>query len=957
MVSRRACLLLLLTLIPALLGGEARREAIVVLADPSLIEQFQSEGLERPLRRERLRSPEAAERLARLRARKARLAAAIRSAGAEMVGETEVVLNTVLVRATEDELAALRKLPGVESAEFAHEYRLLLDSALPLMQVPQAWMLPAIGGEENAGRGVKIAVVDSGIDQDHPMFQDAELRPPPEFPKGDAAFTNNKVIVARNFTSERTVADNLGHGTFVAAVAAGRRVQVQLPQVPPVSISGVAPKAFLGSYRVFSTSGSTEETRVMRSFESAVVDGMDIINLSLGIPDPPPSSSDPLLRMIQNATAAGVLVVAAAGNEGPGARTIASPATLAPVLAVGATTTTRRISGAVKVTARDAVPPLLAEISAFPGSEPQQNGSFGPNPLVDVIPLDPSGLACPPSGEVPTGVNLPPNSLAGKVVLIKRGRCFFRDKIRNAEGAGAVGAVIYNHLSGTIRMLTEGNRIRSMSIDNEEGVALQQFLARARDAQVSFDPDLVARRTQPDVLVDSSSRGPTPDLTIKPDVVAPGESILSATQNLNPDSDMFDASRFFVASGTSFAAPMAVGAAALVKQAHPNYRPEQIKSALVNTADPITLTQERSAVSVQKVGVGRINVQAAVNATVVAEPVSLSFGVRAPRSTFRESQPLKITNTGGASDTLTLSVAPRQPHPNLTVQLDQSSVTLASSGSTQVMMTMFNTGVPQTAAEGMVNIRSRATNSSINVPYWVTFVPEVNPGGVVNGASFQGASGVAPGSIVSIFGVALSSAVAGAVGLPLPTALGGTKIVLNSTNVPLFFTSGGQVNAQIPFEASPGTTAAATLSVDGIPNPPSSFSIPITQFAPGLFSRSQDGRGSGAILHADGTPVSSDSPARAGETVLLFGTGLGAVNSPPATGSPATADPLSTTLSQPTVTIGGREAAVSFSGLAPGFVGLYQVNATVPTGLAAGQHPVVLTIGGVSSNTVTISVR
>ena len=120
-----------------------------------------------------------------------------------------------------------------------------------------------------------------------------------------------------------------------------------------------------------------------------------------------------------------------------------------------------------------------------------------------------------------------------------------------------------------------------MSIGNEDGLALSDFLAGGGQAQVSFDPQLVAWPGEPDVLVSSSARGPAPDLTVKPDLVAPGDFILSSTQNLNPLGDMFSATRFLVANGTSFATPMAVGAAALVRQVHPSYQPKQIKSALL----------------------------------------------------------------------------------------------------------------------------------------------------------------------------------------------------------------------------------------------------------------------------------------------------------------------------------------------------------------------------------------
>ncbi|MCX6614878.1 MAG: hypothetical protein NTZ98_02125 [Acidobacteria bacterium] len=244
-------------------------------------------------------------------------------------------------------------------------------------------------------------------------------------------------------------------------------------------------------------------------------------------------------------------------------------------------------------------------------------------------------------------------------------------------------------------------------------------------------------------------------------------------------------------------------------------------------------------------------------------------------------------------------------------------------------------------------------------------MPEVNPGGVVNAASYRSDSGAAPGSIVSIFGVALSAvSAAGAGTLPLPTLLGGTTAVLSvdsgsgqttKIDMPLFYSSSGQVNAQIPFEARPGTTAIMTLSVDGLAGAP--LAVRVASYNPGLFSRTQDGSGPGAILHGDATPVTSDRPARPGESVSLYATGLGAVDNRPDTGKAASSLLLSNTLVRPAVSIGGRDAVVTFSGLAPGFVGLYQVNVIVPTDLADSEHPVVLNIGGVSSNTVKLPVR
>jgi len=957
-----------LALFPLVAGAQERRDVIVIVSEPSVVEQVIREEPEPRARRSRLLSDDGERRAVVLRSRKARLAAAIRDTGADLVGSTEFVLNTLLVRATPEQLEALRSLPGVEAALVAPEMRLLLDAAVPLVRVPEAWALPAVGGEATAGRGIKIAIVDTGIDQTHPMFQSSG-QAPSGFPKGDtqamiAGFTNNKVIVARDFTGGNSAADTVGHGTFVAGIAAGARVQSVSPSA---SISGVAPKAYLGNYRVI-LNGKASSNAVMEAIDAAMRDGMDVINLSVGSSEPIPPEQDPYARAVQNANAVGVVVVAAAGNSGPAARTVSSPASLPAVLAVGATSNARRFSGAVTVASADGAPAALARMGGFPGSQPVFSSVFGPAPLADVSTLDPSALACLPSASLPSGVILAPKSLNGQLALIKRGQCTFTEKIQNVTAAGAVGAIIYNNVDDTPPMMdTRDAQIPSMIISKAEGEALAGFLAAHR-AQASFDPALSAWPSTADVLARFSGRGPAGGSAqpVKPDVLAPGRFILSAAQNQYASGDVYSLSRYAVEDGTSMSSPMVAGAAALLKQAHPDYSTDQIKSALVNTAVPISASEDGAPISAQNSGAGRLNVLAALTSTLLAQPTALSFATHAPRSTYRASQPLKITNAGAAADLLTLRIVPRQPHPSVIVELDRSSLSLAPAGNAQVLVTLYNTGFTQTVAEGSVNIASQATGKSINIPYWVSYVmPEVNPDGVVNAAGYRSDSGVAPGSIVSIFGVALSAvSAAGAGTLPLPTLLGGTTAVLSvdsgsgqttKIDMPLFYSSSGQVNAQIPFEARPGTTAIMMLSVDGLAGAP--LAVRVASYNPGLFSRTQDGSGPGAILHGDATPVTSDRSARPGEPVSLYATGLGAVDNRPDTGKAASSLLLSNTLTRPAVSIGGRDAVVGFSGLAPGFVGLYQVNVIVPTDLADGEHPVVLNIGGVSSNTVKLPIR
>lgn len=233
--------------------------------------------------------------------------------------------------------------------------------------------------------------------------------------------------------------------------------------------------------------------------------------------------------------------------------------------------------------------------------------------------------------------------------------------------------------------------------------------------------------------------------------------------------------------------------------------------------------------------------------------------------------------------------------------------------------------------------------------------PFLNPGGIVNAGSFT--APVAPGSIASAFGEFLLSSPLSATESPLPTGLAGLYLEFGAGELaPLFYASGGQVNFQVPWELDGFSQITVTPFVNGLPG--ATQTINLVQFAPAIFTTNATGSGQGAILDPSYRLVDSSNPATAGAFVLIFCTGLGDATADPATGSPAPPVELLQTLIAPTVTIGGLPAHVSFSGLAPGYVGLYQVNVQVPAGLAANNAaPVVLSIGGAASNTVTIAVQ
>ncbi len=286
---------------------------------------------------------------------------------------------------------------------------------------------------------------------------------------------------------------------------------------------------------------------------------------------------------------------------------------------------------------------------------------------------------------------------------------------------------------------------------------------------------------------------------------------------------------------------------------------------------------------------------------------------------------------------------------------------------------------PVISADGrFVAFESNATNLAANDDNMNTDVflaqtgvaaealPVINNGGIVNAASFAPGSAVAPGSIAAVFGINLSEGLGIAGATPLPTVLadGGVTVDLNGTLVkfPMFFASPTQLNVQVPFEATIGfpngwPVESGTSGNEG--------DIPVVQFAPGLFAANQAGTGQSAILIANSGFVAAPNgafpgsrPAVRGVDFLeIYWTGGGPVTNQPATGAAASANPLSATTTTPTLTIGGVDTPVLFSGLAPGFVGLYVTTCQVPAGAPIGAAvQVVLTQGGGPSNTVTIAI-
>jgi uncharacterized protein (TIGR03437 family) len=245
--------------------------------------------------------------------------------------------------------------------------------------------------------------------------------------------------------------------------------------------------------------------------------------------------------------------------------------------------------------------------------------------------------------------------------------------------------------------------------------------------------------------------------------------------------------------------------------------------------------------------------------------------------------------------------------------------------------------------------------------------PAVTSGGICNAASCAANQTVAPGSLISIFGSNLASSLSQADSIPLSTTLGGVGVTINSTPAPLLFVSAGQINAQLPWNAGNGT-ASIVVTRDGATS--SAVSFPVGSLNPGIFTLSGDGTGQAiAYGNSDGAfaapagsvpPPYTAHPAKIGDptSLVILATGMGSVDPPVTTGDIPPSGTLARTTVTPTVLVGGVAAQVVFSGLAPGFVGVNQINIVIASGTPVGDAvPLQIEMGGITtSDKVTIAV-
>ena len=456
--------------------------------------------------------------------------------------------------------------------------------------------VPYVGGDYPKslgydGSGIVIGVIDTGVDSTHPDLNG--LGP------------NGKVIKSYNFFDDNESLDVNGHGTEVAGIIAADG-----------SLKGIAPKAKIISYKVSDDGESVSSDLIIKAIEQAVVDEVDIINISLGV-----NRTNPKIDMaVDKAVEQGIIVVAAAGNDGPDLKTIGSPGLNQKAITVGATynNLTSSLVATLEVNEKQfQVLPMIATPSPeLPITAEIMFGNYSRERDFEV------------------------DDFGGSIVLAERGSdiedeiVYFSDKENYAANANAAALIVYNnepgiYLGELIHEYVDDDyypSIPTVSISREDGIEIRSMMLEPINGtlHIFYNPDFV---------VHFSSRGPVSPFYIKPDLVAPG-AFVNTTLNDG---------KYNFTSGTSFATPHVSGTAALLLQKNPELTPIEIKSILTTTTDSVS-DAYGTEFGFESAGSGRLNVTKAFDANLIISPSYLSFDLSLDKKSDQDSFVLNPMN-------------------------------------------------------------------------------------------------------------------------------------------------------------------------------------------------------------------------------------------------------------------------------------------------------------------------
>ena len=472
----------------------------------------------------------------------------------------------------------------LQSIESDNEIKTYIGNSVPYIGSE----IPRIDGID--GTGIKIAVIDTGVDFNHPDLL------------GWGA--DGKVIGGYNFIQENELPmDTNGHGTKVAGIIAADG-----------SVLGVAPKAKILAYKVSEDGEGVSSELIKGAIEKAIEDEADIINISLGVN----RTNSKIDSAVNHALDNGIFVVTAAGNDGPKLETIGSPGRNFESVTVGATYNNMTSS-------------LIATLEIDEKQYtviPMVGSSKTEKPIIGKIIFG-------GHGKIDDLKNI---DVKDAIVIVERGSnvegelLFFSIKEMNVANAGAKALIVYNNQSGIflgelIHEFSEPGyipQIPVVSVDREEGLEIIELIKNDNEGIMNlfYNPDFIAH---------FSSRGPVSPFYIKPDIVAPG-AYINSTQNNGI---------YNFTSGTSFAAPHVSGAAALLLQKNPELENHEIKSLLLTTVKPISDAYGQK-FSLHESGSGRLDIANAYNAKLIIEPTNFVINLSADQQSIEKQLKLKV---------------------------------------------------------------------------------------------------------------------------------------------------------------------------------------------------------------------------------------------------------------------------------------------------------------------------
>lgn len=615
------------------------------------------------------------------------------SPDAQIVYRYKLVLNGLAVYAPAGAVEAIRGIAGVKSispvrqmarAEILNEQRVASGQAKK-NEVNSANYIgtEAAYAQGFRGQGMRVGILDTGIDYTHSMLGGSGLKADYEAIKPaepSALFPNAKVaggidLVGTEFNANSAFAamrlphpdgnplDEAGHGTHVAGTVAGKGDGVN-------SYDGVAPDAQVYAVKVFGKDGSTMDAVVIAGFEYAADpngdlnpdDQLDVVNLSLG-----GGFGQPQIlygEAVRNLSRAGTVVVASAGNSGPIDYIVGAPGTSDDAISIAAS-----VDGSLHNWQFNAVrfvspnnPNWMAKALEGPVSKPIAEIAPTEGELVDI------GLAdVDLSEEVKAKV-------AGKVALIVRGKVPFEAKLVRAFNAGAIGAVVYNNEAGKPIPMGGETKVdmpaimvsQALGLKLVSEMALGPVRVQFKTGQLIEEPELI------DSITDFSSKGPrSEDNLLKPELAAPGQRVISAAMGQGSGTVQMD--------GTSMAAPHVSGVMALLKQARPTLSAAELKALAMETSK--VLTNAGGEVSISLQGAGRVQIDKALATPVVVQPASLSLGSIYLENASTVVKKLTVRNISTGAVTLDLSTVST---PGLTLSLSKTQVELAAGASAEV---------------------------------------------------------------------------------------------------------------------------------------------------------------------------------------------------------------------------------------------------------------------------------